>query len=156
MKTTTSNSITWLRKAFIVLTILSMVEMAGAALTDLPFLWGHTLWIVSAIIVLTYIILGRPYFRMDTTGDVLEFENGFSLFNFLDKYLIVRRDKVVNMSVKEHFFKRLLVVHYEEAGEILEISFEISFLSESQIEEITRDINRIMSGNIKLKYQPTV
>ncbi|MFN3951644.1 MAG: hypothetical protein ACK4KT_04465 [Thermaurantimonas sp.] len=148
MKTNTSNSVKWLRGAFLILTLLSLLELAGAPFIGLNILWGYSFWIVTAIIILTYSLLGRPYFRMDTTSDILEFENGFSMFDLLDKYLIVRKDKVYNLSVEERMFRRVLVVQYEEHGELLEITFEISFLSESQVADIKNDIQRIKGNNV--------
>lgn len=148
MKTNTSNSIKWLRIAFLILTILSLLEFAGASFTSFNFFWGYSFLIVSAIIILTYSILGRPHFRMDTTSEILEFENGFSMFDLLDKYLIVRRDKVLHIAVEEHMLKRVIVVQYEEHGELLEMTFEISFLSEDQVSEIKKDIQRIKSHKV--------
>lgn len=148
MKTNTSNSIKWLRFAFLILTLLSLLDLAGASFIGLNILWGYSFWIVTAIIILTYALLGRPYFRMDTTSDILEFENGFSMFDLLDKYLIVRKDKVHSLSVEERLLRRVLVIKYQENGELLEMTFEISFLSESQVADIKNDIQRIKGCNV--------
>lgn len=152
MKTTTPNSIKWLRIAFLLLTVLSLLELAGATFTEYTFLWGYSFLIVSVLIILTYALLGRPYFRMDTTADVLEFENGFSMFDFFDKYLIVKRDKVLHMAIAERLLKRILLVRYEELGEVQEMEFEISFLSENQVLEIKKDIERIKGNKVLSDY----
>ncbi|GCD78310.1 hypothetical protein JCM31826_17920 [Thermaurantimonas aggregans] len=156
MKTTTPNYVKWLRIAFLVLTALSLLELAGATFTEFRFLWGYSFLIVSTLIVLTYALLGRPYFRMDTTSDVMEFENGFSMFDFLDKYLIVKRDKVLHMAIEDRLLKRVLVVQYEELGEVQEMEFEISFLSEKQVIEIKKDIERIKGNKVLSDYNAVV
>ncbi|MFN4299051.1 MAG: hypothetical protein ACK4EX_04865 [Thermaurantimonas sp.] len=156
MKTTTPNFVKWLRIAFLALTALSLLELAGATFAEYKFLWGYSFLIVLTLIVLTYALLGRPYFRMDTTEDILEFENGFSMFDFLDKYLIVKRDKVLHMTIKERLFKRVLVVQYEELGEVQEMEFEISFLSEKQVSEIKKDIERIKGISVLRDYNTEV
>lgn len=146
MKTTTPDYVKWLRIAFLTLTALSLAELFGAALTNIPYLWGYSFIVVVAVIVLVYAVFGRPYFRMDSTTDIIEFENGFSMFNFLDKYLIVRKDMLREVRLEKGLFKRKLKVVYEDSGVLEELSFEISFLQKEQVEQILNNLQKAMDA----------
>lgn len=142
MKTTTPNYVKWLRVAFLVLSALSIAEYFGAAFSTIPYLWGYSFIVVAALIVLVYAVLGRPYFRMDSTTDIIEFENGFSMFDFLDKYLIVKKDMIREVRLEEGMFKKKLVIAYEDSGEIEEMSFELSFLHDEQVKQILNELQK--------------
>lgn len=147
MKISNSN----IRKPFwIVLAALLMISVLDFILARLTSTWSEIFWgyvfIVNiTLIALVYILFGRPLFRFNEKGDILEISNGMALGGWFEKRLLVNRGNLVKFAIEKRTFRSYLILNILQHEGVIQRRFAISFLSTGKREKLRNHLQEMVS-----------
>ncbi|MCT6869250.1 hypothetical protein [Apibacter sp.] len=110
----------------------------------------------SLIILLYLTYLGCPFFRYDSDGETLIFENEKSLpISFLVKESLsdFPKRKLIKFTIKNKpLFKKVLEIYISSRRVntgLSKVNFDISYLNSKQIRDIRISLNKVINENKK-------
>ncbi|KAB2815118.1 MAG: hypothetical protein EP346_11570 [Bacteroidetes bacterium] len=128
------------------LLLISLMDFILARMSGAwsEWFWGYVFAINIALIALVYTLFGRPIFRFNEKGDVLEIRNGLALGKWFEKRILVNRGNLMTFTIEKRNFRSYLILSILQQDGVRQRRFVISFLSTGKRERLRHHLQEMM------------
>lgn len=151
MKITNTN----IRKHFwIVLSSLLLISIMDFVLARISgtvnsWFWGYLFIVNIVLVALVYVLFGKPIFRFDEHGEVLEISSSMAFGQWLDEKLLINRGNLVKYSFESGTFRSYLVVNVLQQSGVIQRKFAISFLSKGKRNKLKNRLQEMVKDKVE-------
>ncbi|ROI04787.1 MULTISPECIES: hypothetical protein [unclassified Chryseobacterium] len=117
-------------------------------------LLGKASWlllIIPILLIIIFLLRGRPIFEYDSDGEILNFKNrnilpvlGEQVYDEIPKYKLIRYE-IINF----FYIKRLYISISSKNSNIIILTYHISYLTREELENLTLSLNKVVEHNKK-------
>lgn len=106
--------------------------------------WGYVFAINIFLVSLVYLLFGKPIFRFNESGEVLEITSGLAMGKWLDEKLLINRGNLVKYSIEKKALRSYLVLSVLQKSGIKQLRVPISFLSTNKREKLKKRLQEMI------------
>ncbi|KAB2813883.1 hypothetical protein [Phaeocystidibacter luteus] len=137
------------RHFWIVLSALLLISIMDFILARISgtvneLFWGYLFAVNIILVALVYTLFGKPIFRFNESGEVLEISNGLALGRWLDEKVLVNRGNLVRFTIEKKNLRSYLVLNILQQTGIRTHRFSISFLSRGKREKLRKRLQEMV------------
>lgn len=108
--------------------------------------WGYLFAVNIVLVGLVYALFGKPIFKFNESGEVLEITSGLALGRWLDEKILVNSGNLVKFAFERKSLRHYLVLSILQEKGVRQLNFPISFLSngkraklQNRLQEMVKD-----------------
>ncbi|NVK28115.1 MAG: hypothetical protein HWE14_08725 [Flavobacteriia bacterium] len=137
------------RHFWIVLSALLLISIMDFILARISgnvneWFWGYLFTVNIILVALVYTLFGKPIFRFNESGEVLEISNGLAVGRWLDEKVLVNRGNLVRFTIEQKNLRSYLVLNILQQSGIRTHRFSISFLSKGKREKLSKRLQEMV------------
>lgn len=120
------------------LLLISLMDFVLARISGTvnEWFWGYIFAVNIILVALVYALFGKPIFKFNESGEVLEITSGLALGRWLDEKVLVNRGNLVRFNFERKTFRSYLVLNILQQSGVIQKRFSISFLSTGKRERL--------------------
>lgn len=120
------------------LLLISLMDFILARISGTvnEWFWGYLFAVNIFLIAMIYILFGKPIFRYNEKGEVLEISSGLAIGRWLDEKLLVNSGNLVRYNIEKRRLRHYLVLKILQKDGVKTFEFPISFLSSGKREKL--------------------
>jgi hypothetical protein len=145
MKLTNQNIRRILRIVLIAMMVIAVGDLIFSQLNGYisELFKGYLFFIFPFMVVVSYAILGFPFFSFDAEASVLHIKSHLVLSSIIGKEVYIIKDNIVSMQVDRTGIRKKLHIRYIKNGQECKETFSVSMLTAEQLKKLMRYANRI-------------
>ena len=120
-----------------------VISQLNGSLAQLSF--GYLLFVLVAAILMLFAYTGSPLFSFDGEAEMIEIHSGYPFVQFLHKAYYIQRKNLMSFSIKEGFFRKVLVLNFKRARRTVHLEVPITFLNKNQVEALRRKLDIVVT-----------
>ncbi len=128
------------------LLLISIMDFVLARITGTvnEWFWGYLFAVNIVLVGLVYTLFGKPIFRFNESGEVLEITSGLALGRWLDEKILVNSGNLVKFSFERKSLRQYLVLNILHEKGVRQVKFTISFLSNGKREKLRNRLQEMV------------
>lgn len=145
MKLTNQNIRRTLRIVLITMIVVAIGDLVFSQLNGYmsELFRGYLFLIFPFLVVVSYAILGFPYFSFDAEAAVLHIKSHLVLSSIIGKEVYIVKDNIVSMQVDRTGIRKKLHIRYIKNGQECKETFSVSMLTGDQLKKLMQYANTI-------------
>ncbi|MDX5427698.1 MAG: hypothetical protein LPK46_05590, partial [Bacteroidota bacterium] len=128
------------------LLLISIIDLVLANLDTgfNQYFWGYLFVLNIVLVALVYFLFGKPFFALNSEGDVLEISTGISFLGLDRDFVKINRQNLVGFSIEDHGLRKELTLKVLQADGVARKAFTITWLSKGKVEKLKKHLNDLV------------
>lgn len=131
---------------FIALFAISIMDFTLARISGSinEWFWGYMFIVNIFLIAMVYFLFGKPIFKYDDAGEMVEIIQTAPLFGSFEERLSVNRANLVDFQIVRNGIRTKLIIKILQQNGVISRRFNISFLSKRKREALEKRLAELV------------